>query len=210
MIKSLTRLAKQDYLETIERVNLTERPTAYTRSLLVITFVVLSSFTEAHKCRPITVSTTLITTTATPTTTTAEATTSTTISVCTATETPSLLVKNGHFNGSPPSTEHWNLLHKDNSWLSVGDISNDWSYSLNFGTGSFTDDYIYQEIDSDCLVPNTEYELSGWVGFNKASPLGEGGCHDARLACSFGEDGAFVGLGDKLQAADAVNGVLGY
>ncbi|RSL81356.1 hypothetical protein CEP51_005889 [Fusarium floridanum] len=159
---------------------------------------------------PITVSTTLITTTAAPTTTTAEATTSTTISVCTATETPSLLVKSGDFNGPPPSTEHWSLLHKGNSWISVGGISNDWTHSLNFGTGSSTDDYIYQEIDAGCLIPNTEYELSGWVSFNKASPLGESGCHDGRLACSFGEDGAFAGLGDKLQAADAVNGGTGF
>ncbi|RTE75742.1 hypothetical protein BHE90_009792 [Fusarium euwallaceae] len=165
------------------------------RSLLV-TFVVLSSFTEAHKCRPITVSTTLITTTAAPTTTTAEATTSTTsttISVCTATETPSILVKNGDFNGPLPSTEHWSLLHKDNSWLSVGGISNDWTHSLNFGTRSFTDDYIYQEIRRQ--LSNSQYRS---------------GCHDARLACSFGEDGAFAGLGDKLQAADAVNGGTGF
>ncbi|RSM15993.1 hypothetical protein CEP52_000480 [Fusarium oligoseptatum] len=110
---------------------------------------------------PITVSTTLITTTAAPTTTTAEATTSTTsttsttISVCTATETPSILVKNGDFNGPLPSTEHWSLLHKDNSWLSVGGISNDWTHSLNFGTRSFTDDYIYQEIRRQ--LSNSQY-----------------------------------------------------
>ncbi|KAM6524710.1 hypothetical protein FALCPG4_010314 [Fusarium falciforme] len=179
------------------------------RSLLVA-FAALSSLAEAHNCRPTAVSTTLITTTAAPTTTTAEATTSTTISVCTATETPSLLVKNGNFEGPPPSTEHWSLLHKDNSWINVGGVSNDFSYSLGFGTGSFTDDYVYQEIDAGCIIPDTEYELSGWVGFNKASSVGSSGCHDARLACSFGEDGAFAGLGDKLQASDAVNGASGF
>ncbi|KAI8717963.1 hypothetical protein NCS52_00873800 [Fusarium sp. LHS14.1] len=179
------------------------------RSLLVA-FAALSSLAEALNCRPTAASTTLITTTATPTTTTAEASTSTTISVCTATETPSLLVKNGNFEGPPPSTEHWSLLNKDGSWISVGGISNDYSYSLGFGTGSFTDGYIYQEIDAGCLIPNTEYELSGWVGFNMGTPLEQMGCHDARLACSFGEDGAFAGLGDKLQASDAVYALNGF
>ncbi|RSL72389.1 hypothetical protein CEP54_000967 [Fusarium duplospermum] len=98
--------------------------------------------------------------------------------------------QNGDFNGPPANTEHWSLLQKDNSWISVGGISNDWSYSLGFGTGSFTDDYVYQEINAGCLIPDTE---RGWMPRRAPGML-------------FGEDGAFAGLGDKLQVSGAVNG----
>ncbi|KAJ4317692.1 hypothetical protein N0V84_007210 [Fusarium piperis] len=103
-----------------------------------------------------------------------EATPSTTISACTATETPSssrtatLTV--------PPRALSTGASHR--SYIGISGLSNDGSYSLGFGSGSFTEEYVYQEIDAGCLIPDQEYELSGRVGFNKASPFSESGCRD--------------------------------